>query len=134
MVTEAVSVDLISTVGDWATTVTSSATVDGFMIRSMVSRVVVVSLMLCWTEPAKPWSWALTVYSPGGRAGKRYCPWASVTNSRVPMRFGLDMVTVAPGRGSFCSSITIPEIAPVSLDWEKRQRAKDEQKAHPNKD
>jgi len=35
------------------------------------------------------------------------------------MRFGLVIVTVAPGRGLLSSSITVPVIAPVSLDWEK---------------
>src|SRR5512141_3438947 len=85
-VTEAVSVDLTSTVGDWAVTVTSSATVDGFIWMSSVRVAVVFTRIFSRTTVPNPLSSALTVYSPGGRAGKRYSPLASVTNVRTPMR------------------------------------------------
>ena len=118
-VTEAVSVDLTSTVGDWAVTVISSDTVAGFSWMSSVRVAVVFTRIFSRTTVPKPLSSALTLYSPGGKAGKRYSPLASVTKVRRPMRFMPERVTLTPGRDVPCSSAMTPRRAPVSLDWEK---------------
>ena len=118
-VTEAVSVDLTSTVGDWATTVTSSLTAAGFSCTSNVSVVVVVMRIFSRTSVPKPWSSNLSWNSPGGMAGNRNSPVGSVTAVRTPMRLTPESVTLTPGRGEFCSSVTTPRTAPVSRDWEK---------------
>ncbi len=54
-VTEAVSVDLTSTVGDWAMTVTSSLTVAGFIWMSSVRVAVVFTRIFSRTTVPKPW-------------------------------------------------------------------------------
>ena len=100
-VTDAVSVDLTSTVGDWAMTVISSLTAAGFSWMSTVRVAVVFTRMFSRTTVPNPWSSALIWYSPGGRAGKRNSPLASVTNVRTPMRFGPEIVTLTPGSGTF---------------------------------
>ena len=78
-VTDAVSVDLTSTVGDWATTVTSSETDAGFSWTSKFSVAVVLTRIFSRTSVPNPCSSNLSWYSPGGMAGKRNCPFASVT-------------------------------------------------------
>ncbi len=100
-VTDAVSVDLTSTVGDWAMTVTSSATVAGFSWKSTLKVDVVVSRIFSRMIVPNPCSSALTWYSPGGRAGNRYSPAGSVTKVRTPMRLPPESVTLTPGRGAF---------------------------------
>ena len=123
-VTDAVSVDLTSTVGDWATTVTSSATAAALSWMSTDSVAVVVTRTPSRTMVPKPWSSALTLYSPGGRAGMRYSPLASVMAEREPIRLGLVAVTLTPGSGAFWSSVTTPRRAPVSRDWENASGAR----------
>src|SRR5262249_51236493 len=62
---------------------------------------------------AKPGSSKPTLYSPGGIAAKRYCPWSLVTSVRVPIIAGLVIVTVTPGSTAFVLSVTMPFMAPV---------------------
>ena len=123
-VTDAVSVDLTSTVGDWAMTVTSSLTAAGFIWMVTASVAVVVTRIFSWTTVPKPWSSTLIWYSPGGRAGKRNSPLTSVTDVRTPMRFAPEIVTLTPGRGAFWSSVTTPPMAPVSRDCENARGAR----------
>ena len=125
-VTEAVSEDLTSTVGDWAITVTCSSTVATCNFTVRVSLMVVSSRMSSWTYLLNPGSSAESKYIPGGRAGKRKFPLVSVTKDRSPISLSLLRVTVTPGRGTFSSSVTTPVMAPVPLDWDitKEERIK----------
>ena len=115
-VTEADSLDLTSTVGALAWTVISSDSAAWVMTRSTERLTVVVRRMFSWTTDLKPCRTHFTEYSPGGRAGNRNAPWASLTVLRAPMRFRPISMTATPGSGFFCSSMTLPRIAPVSRD------------------
>ena len=123
-VTDAVSVDLTSTVGVWAMTVTSSDMVVALSSMSTARVVVVDSRIFSRLTVPKPVSTALTWYSPGGRAGKRNSPLASVRKVRVPMRFTPVSVIPTPGSGAPWSSLTVPLMAPVSRDWENATGAR----------
>ncbi len=65
----------------------------------------------------KPDSSKATVYVPGGSAGKRYTPFASVVIVlEPPISDSLDAVTVAPTRAAPLESVTVPvriEIWPI---------------------
>ena len=52
-------------------------------------------------------------YCPGGTAGNRYSPEASLTSERVPCIEGLLTVTVTPGSTPPVASDTLPLIDPV---------------------
>ncbi len=123
-VTDAVSVDLTSTVGDWAMTVISSEMAAGLSVIVSVSVAEVVNRIFSWMTVPNPWSSAWTWKTPGGRAGNRNSPLESVTVVRIPMRFPPESVTLTPGRGEFWSSNTTPRSAPVSRDWEKTTGAR----------
>ena len=122
-VTDAASVDLTSMVGALAWTVISSTSVAGARTMSTDRTTVVVRRMFSWTAALNPCREAFRVYSPGGRAGKRNIPWASVIWSRMPIRFLPVSTTDTPGRGFFWSSVTLPIMAPVSRDCGKDRTA-----------
>ena len=63
----------------------------------------------------KPGISNVSVYVPGGMAGKRYCPSALVTAVWTPIIAGLFAVTVTPGRTAPLVSETLPLMVPVEL-------------------
>jgi hypothetical protein len=63
----------------------------------------------------KPGSSKVSVYVPGGIAGKRYIPSALVTTDCTPIMLGLVALTVTPGSTALLVSVTLPVIVPVEL-------------------
>ena len=116
--TEETDVSVASTIGDSPTIVSSSWVPAIFRVNS--SSTVCPSWRVTPSRVwlAKPWTLAVTLYVPGGRAGTLYSPCASLVAVRVRLVSRFTTVTVAAGRTAIDSSVTRPtRSAPVSRAW-----------------
>ena len=98
--------------GEPATTSTRSAMPAGRSVRSIVNCAPSTSATSATLAVSNPSSRAAIWYRPGGSAGYRYPPAASVTISSA-RPFSLETATAAPGRTPPCTSRTTPWTDPV---------------------
>ena len=86
-----------STIGESPVTVTLSCSVPSAMLASTWNVAPARTTMPSRRKPAKLASSPVSVYVPGGRLIRRYCPTPSVTATLGASRAGLVAVTVTPG-------------------------------------
>ena len=102
----AVPVDLGSTIGDSAVTLTLCSTEASLSEKGTSEFTPTRTSIRSRTVLAKPVRLAVTVYMPGGRFKNRYLP--SVPVVAVCVRSDPLSVTTAPGSTAPCSSTTVP--------------------------
>src|SRR5215471_435112 len=127
--TNEVCVVMVSTVGDWALTVTVSSTAPTCNSAFTAAVKFPSRMMPARRTLLKPGSVKVTVYSPGRRSMIWYWPLASVATLRdFSMSAGLDASTVTPGMTAPVVSLTDPAMA----TWARPLLANSKTAAHDN--
>jgi hypothetical protein len=101
---------VVSTIGDSATTLTTSDNAAGFKTKLMTASWSITRITSGRRSVVNPCISAVSEYVPGGSAGTRYTPLGSVTTLRERPVARFFAVIVAPGMTPPDWSLRIPEI------------------------